>query len=58
MLSLLGSLLSKRKDARFLIFLCNIVRRKKIEDFQQGCGNFFFIKYALLNFIGDKIFAS
>ncbi|RKE81154.1 hypothetical protein DEU39_0682 [Chryseobacterium sp. AG363] len=45
------------KTQWFPIFLCNIVRPKKIKDFQQGIGDIFWLEYEVFNFIGDKIFA-
>ncbi len=51
-------MLGKREDAKAFNILCNILRRDKIEDFQQGIGEIFCLEYEVLNFIGDKIFAS
>lgn len=53
-----AKMLVKREGAKAFNILCNILRREKIEDFRQGWVIFCELKYALLNFIGDKIFAS
>ncbi|AZB03429.1 hypothetical protein EG341_05540 [Chryseobacterium lactis] len=38
-----------------IIFIVSILRRKKIEDFQQANEVFYNLKYASFNFIVDKI---
>ena len=54
-------MLGKREGAKAFNILCNILRREKIENFRQGIEDVFcleYLKYAVFNFIGDKIFAS
>ena len=40
-LCVLIKMLGKREGAKGFNILCNILRREKIEDFQQGIGIFF-----------------